>query len=226
MSGINFNANVNAYSATNYKAGISKNASKTDSATDNNTAAVAENAAKTDTFQSSAGAVDSAEKVAKGDSFEIDVNSLIEQNNKRIADFTSQIMSMVTKQGQKSNLTLNGLNLTVTAEDAAKAKAAISEGGEWSVNAVADRIMNMAYALSGGDESKLSTLKDAVMKGFEQAGFDPKNRSTMPQITGDTYDEILKRFDDWEKNGMKTYENTDLENARKAAKAKSIDVEA
>ena len=226
MSGINFNANVNAYSATNYKAGISKNASKTDSATDNNTAAVAENAAKTDTFQSSAGAVDSAEKVAKGDSFEIDVNSLIEQNNKRIADFTSQIMSMVTKQGQKSNLTLNGLNLTVTAEDAAKAKAAISEGGEWSVNAVADRIMNMAYALSGGDESKLSTLKNAVMKGFEQAGFDPKNRSTMPQITGDTYDEILKRFDDWEKNGMKTYENTDLENARKAAKAKSIDVEA
>lgn len=224
MSGINFNANVNAYSATNYKAGISKNASKTDSATDNNTAAVAENAAKTDTFQSSAGAVDSAEKVAKGDSFEIDVNSLIEQNNKRIADFTSQIMSMVTKQGQKSNLTLNGLNLTVTAEDAAKAKAAISEGGEWSVNAVADRIMNMAYALSGGDESKLSTLKDAVMKGFEQAGFDPKNRSTMPQITGQTYDEILKRFDDWEKNGMKTYENTDLENARKAAK--SIDVEA
>lgn len=226
MSGINFNANVSAYSATNYKAGISKNASKTDSATDNNTAAVAENAAKTDTFQSSAGAVNSAEKVAKGDSFEIDVNSLIEQNNKRIADFTSQIMSMVTKQGEKSNLTLNGLNLTVTAEDAAKAKAAISEGGDWSVNAVADRIMNMAYALSGGDESKLSTLKDAVMKGFEQAGFDPKNRSTMPQITGDTYDEILKRFDDWEKNGMKTYENTDLENARKAAKAKSIDVEA
>lgn len=226
MSGINFNANVSAYSATNYKAGISKNASKTDSATDNNTAAVAENAAKTDTFQSSAGAVNSAEKVAKGDSFEIDVNSLIEQNNKRIADFTSQIMSMVTKQGEKSNLTLNGLNLTVTAEDAAKAKAAISEGGEWSVNAVADRIMNMAYALSGGDESKLSTLKNAVMKGFEQAGFDPKNRSTMPEITGKTYDEILKRFDDWEKNGMKTYENTDLENAKKAAKSKSIDVEA
>ncbi len=226
MSGINFNANASAYSAANYKAGISKNASKTDSATDNNTAAVAENAAKTDTFQSSAGAVNSAEKVAKGDSFEIDVNSLIEQNNKRIADFTSQIMSMVTKQGEKSNLTLNGLNLTVTAEDAAKAKAAISEGGEWSVNAVADRIMNMAYALSGGDESKLSTLKDAVMKGFEQAGFDPKNRSTMPEITGKTYDEILKRFDDWEKNGMKTYENTDLENAKKAAKSKSIDVEA
>ncbi|MCI8284266.1 MAG: hypothetical protein HFE90_03220 [Firmicutes bacterium] len=226
MSGINFNPNASAYSAANYKAGISKNASKTDSATDNNTAAVAENAAKTDTFQSSAGAVNSAEKVAKGDSFEIDVNSLIEQNNKRIADFTSQIMSMVTKQGEKSNLTLNGLNLTVTAEDAAKAKAAISEGGEWSVNAVADRIMNMAYALSGGDESKLSTLKDAVMKGFEQAGFDPKNRSTMPEITGKTYDEILKRFDDWEKNGMKTYENTDLENAKKAAKSKSIDVEA
>ena len=172
MSGINFNANASAYSATNYKAGISKNASKTDSATDNNTAAVAENAAKTDTFQSSAGAVNSAEKVAKGDSFEIDVNSLIEQNNKRIADFTSQIMSMVTKQGEKSNLTLNGLNLTVTAEDAAKAKAAISEGGEWSVNAVADRIMNMAYALSGGDESKLSTLKDAVMKGFDKMAQD------------------------------------------------------
>jgi hypothetical protein len=142
---------------------------------------------------------------SKESDFNIDVDSLIEQNNQRMQDFTSKLMSMVTKKGETANANIFGLDLTVTQQDIDDAKAAISEGGEWSVDAVSDRIMNMAYALSGGDESKLSTLKDAVLKGFKEAGFDADNRSSMPQITGDTYDEILNRFDDWEKNGMKPY---------------------
>ncbi len=216
--------NVSTYYAAACKTEITgKITSKTEGTADKNTAATVNTAANTDTYEKSADAANSA---ADAGGYQIDVDALIEQNNKRIADFTSRIMSMVTRQGEKSNMSLFGLNLTVTDQDIEAAKESIAEGGEWSVNSVADRIMNMAYALSGGDESKLETLKNAVIRGFSQAGFDPDNRSTMPAITGDTYDEIMTRFDDWEENGMKTYSNTDLENAVKAVETRSVDVEA
>ena len=144
-------------------------------------------------------------RISAASDFKVDVDSLVEQNNQRMQDFTSKLMSMAVSKGQTANADIFGMKLEVTQQDIDDARASISEGGEWSVNAVADRIMNMAYALSGGDESKVSSLKDAVLEGFSQAGFDPDNRSSMPDITGDTYDEILSRFDDWEENGMKTY---------------------
>jgi len=172
--------------------------------------------------------VEISSKTTAGSTFSLDVDSLIEQNNQRIQNFTSKLMSMVAKKGQTANAEVFGLKLNVTQQDIDDAKAAISEGGEWSVTAVADRIMNMAYALSGGDESKLSTLKDAVLKGFSEAGFDPDNRSSMPDITGQTYDEILNRFDDWEKNGIKPYgmDTNSSKSAASSARGSVINLEA
>lgn len=78
------------------------------------------------------------------------------------------------------------------------AKAAISEGGAYSVNAVADRIMKMAQYIAGDDKDKLLEMKKAVEKGFEQAGVDFKNAtdSSLPQICLDTCDEVIRRFDE------------------------------
>lgn len=77
------------------------------------------------------------------------------------------------------------------------AQAAISEGGAYSVNAVADRIMTMATALAGDDQDKLQKMRDAVEEGFSQAGLAFKNatNSDLPQISKDTYTEIMSRFD-------------------------------
>ena len=77
------------------------------------------------------------------------------------------------------------------------AKAAISEGGPYSVNAVADSIMTMATALAGDDQDKLQQMRDAVDKGFQKAGVIFKNatKSDLPQICNDTYTEVMKRFD-------------------------------
>ncbi|MBR2216264.1 MAG: hypothetical protein IJ849_11005 [Selenomonadaceae bacterium] len=80
-----------------------------------------------------------------------------------------------------------------------EAEAALAEGGEWSVNAVADRIFGLAEALAGGDPDKLEEMRKAVQDGFDQAGVAFKgvygNNTKMPQITQDTYDEIMNRFD-------------------------------
>ncbi len=79
-----------------------------------------------------------------------------------------------------------------------EAKQAIGEGGDWSVDAVAGRIMDMATSIAGGDEAKLEQMRTAVQKGFEQAGaaFNKVyGTQDMPQITKDTQDEVMKRFD-------------------------------
>ncbi|MBQ9377837.1 MAG: hypothetical protein IJU05_08575 [Schwartzia sp.] len=80
-----------------------------------------------------------------------------------------------------------------------EAAAAIAEGGEWSVNAVADRIFGLASAIAGGDPDKLKEMQAAVAKGFQLAGIDFQQmtgKSGMPQITQDTHDEITRRFDE------------------------------
>ncbi|MGH4117495.1 hypothetical protein [Clostridium sp.] len=89
--------------------------------------------------------------------------------------------------------------LATTPEGAAKA---IEEGGAYSVNAVADRIMTMAKAIAGDDPQKLQQMRDAVEKGFSEAGleFNSATKSDLPQICKDTYTEVMKRFDELQNN--------------------------
>lgn len=117
----------------------------------------------------------------------------------RMESFQQMLKSMIVKQGEKSNLTLFGMDLNVTPADSQRAAAAIAEGGEYSVDAVATRILDMAKALSGGDMSKLSELRSAVEKGFKAAGMEMGGK--LPSICNDTYNEVMKRFDEWEKEG-------------------------
>lgn len=128
----------------------------------------------------------------------IEVNRLIADNEKRINDFKETIRKMIVKQGEKSNLTLLGRKLNVSVEDSQKAAESIADGGEYSVDAVATRIVDMAMSLSGGDKTKISLLRDAVKKGFEAAGLEFNEGKRLPDICSKTYDEIMERFDKWE----------------------------
>lgn len=124
------------------------------------------------------------------------VQQLQDAQAQRMESFQRMLQSMITKQGEMSNLTLFGLKLTVTPADSLKAASAIAEGGEYSVDAVATRILDMAKALSGGDSSKIAELRGAVQKGFAAAGVELGG--SLPGICQDTYTEVMKRFDDWE----------------------------
>ena len=72
---------------------------------------------------------------------------------------------------------------------------AIAEDGEFGVNAVSDRIVAFAIAISGGDKSKLNTLKAAIDEGF-QAVKDIMG-GALPDISSKTYDEIMRKLDEW-----------------------------
>lgn len=126
----------------------------------------------------------------------------------QMASFNNMLASMLKSQGGFQNIA-TGKNLQITKDlfsqlnitpaDSAKAAQAISEDGEWGVNAVATRIMDMAVALSGGNTEKLSVLRDAVEKGFAAA--EKQWGGKLPSITQDTHKEIDNRFDYWEKYG-------------------------
>ena len=56
--------------------------------------------------------------------------------------------------------------------------------------------MNMAKALSGGNSSNIGELKEGFLKGFKEA--EKAWGGKLPEISQKTYDEVLKRFDEWE----------------------------
>ena len=78
------------------------------------------------------------------------------------------------------------------------AKKAIGEGGQWSVDAVSTRIFDLATAIAGNDPEKLQEMRAAVEEGFKQAGQvweEHTGSSSMPDITKQTYNELMHRFD-------------------------------
>lgn len=134
----------------------------------------------------------------------------------RTEAFVKMISDMLEAQVGNCTLSLSdiydNIKKNFTEEDMEKAKESISDGGYYSVDAVATRIMDMATALAGDDPSKISVLREAVVKGFGQAAETlGLKEDDMPEITKSTYTEVMKRFDDWEKS----YE-TDTENKTEA----------
>ena len=128
-------------------------------------------------------------------SYNILIKTMTEQNAKLQA-WQKEGVGFLNFDGRKVLTAQFALpDVATTPEEAAKA---IADGGDWSVNAVADRIMSMATSIAGDDPKKLEALRSAVQEGFKQAGIDFKQmtgKKEMPEITGKTYDEIMGRFD-------------------------------
>ena len=160
---------------------------------------------------------DSAEISSEG---KVHMQESIEKiKEQQTASFNNMISSMLGKQGHSSQIMNNASALlskvgmgNLTPEQAAHN---ISEEGAYGVNAVATNIMNMAESLSGGDPEKMEMLKDSVLKGFEAAGVElglEEGLSNLPQVSQDTYTEVMKRFDHYAQNGnLDSYEYTPYE---------------
>jgi len=80
-----------------------------------------------------------------------------------------------------------------------KAKELISEDGYFGVKKTTERIMDFAKALagSGASEKTIENLRSGAQKGFDYVadlfgGFDK-----LPEVTRNTYDAVMKSFDDW-----------------------------
>lgn len=121
------------------------------------------------------------------------------------AQFRSLVEQMMTKQGSAIGNAdsmwkfLAGGNFTVTAAAKAQAEADIAEDGYWGVNKTSDRILEFAKALTGGDPAKAEEMRSAFEKGFKEATGTWGKK--LPDISSNTYDAVMKKFDDWAKEG-------------------------
>ncbi len=143
------------------------------------------------------------------------LEQLKDSEEQRVKAFQDTIRSMLAQQGETINLTFRGMDLHVTEEQRAAAAKSIEDGGEYSVDNVTDRIMSMAKALAGDDPTKIDMLKNAVIKGFEGAAglLGRKGLDDMPEITGKTYNSVMKQFDEWKASyETETEENVNVDN--------------
>ncbi len=82
----------------------------------------------------------------------------------------------------------------VDAETKAQAQADISEDGYWGVKQTSDRILDFAVALAGQDKDSLEKMRDAFKKGYAQA--EETWGGKLPDISKQTYDAVMKGFDE------------------------------
>ena len=121
---------------------------------------------------------------------------VLTDSNDKLQGWLDEGVGILNFDGVQIDAARFGLpEVATNAEDAAKA---VGEGGDWSVDAVSSRIFDLATAIAGNDPDKLATMRAAVEEGFKQAGATWTNATglqDMPEITKNTYNEIMSRFD-------------------------------
>ena len=107
------------------------------------------------------------------------------------------VQDMLKRQGKSIDL-IGGKDMIEVDETARlEAQALIGPDGELGAEAVSQRLVDFAIALSGGDKSKAATLRGAIEKGFKEA---EKILGELPGISQDTYKLTMEKFDAWAKS--------------------------
>lgn len=110
------------------------------------------------------------------------------------------LRQLVEQMLKRQGMTFQGIttDTTIEVDETARleAQALIAEGGELSAEKVSDRIVEFAKSVSGGDKSKLASLKGAITEGFEAAA--AVLGGELPEVSQRTYDLIMEKLDAWE----------------------------
>ena len=124
------------------------------------------------------------------------VNELKNQMKQSMIDLAKQMLNQQVSIANRQDFEelAKKLGIGTTPEAAAEA---ISETGQWGVDAVSTRLIDMAMLLSGGDVEKVGILREVIQKGFAEVG----GLDSLPQVCQDTYHETMKRLDYWEEHG-------------------------
>jgi hypothetical protein len=144
------------------------------------------------------------EKVTKKKLDAADIAALKEQADAATENLRKLVEELILKKNKNDKAAKDGTSedltakLGITAQDVEAAKQAVSEDGDFGVKAVSDRLVNFAIAISGGDKSKLSELTSAIDEGFAQAK--KTLGGELPDISRQTYDETMRKLNEWAKD--------------------------
>lgn len=150
-------------------------------------------------YEPSKDAKDSTPKIYKQDTATI--ATMKADAEKRTQELRNLVKKLLLEQGQKFNESedmyklLREGKLDVDPETAAQAAKDVSEDGYYGVKQTSERLFSFAYALAGGDPSKAQMLKDAFIQGYKEA--EKAWGGELPEISKQTYDATIKKFDEW-----------------------------
>lgn len=133
----------------------------------------------------------------------------IEQRTAQLQELVKNMMysqAGISENGNDIWKFLASGNYTVTAEVKQAAQDSIGKDGYWGVDQTSERILSFAKALSGNDPEKADLMLNAFKKGFEKAtGAWGKS---LPDISKQTFDAVVEKFDQWKKAGQAPVANT------------------
>ncbi|WP_312712369.1 hypothetical protein [Proteiniclasticum ruminis] len=106
------------------------------------------------------------------------------------------VRKLLESQGMSfRDLSVSGEGVKVDEATRMKAEEMLGDGGLYSPEAVSERVVSFAKAVSGGDRGKMEELITAIDKGFEEA----RNLlgGSLPEISNKTYDLIQEKLKIW-----------------------------
>ena len=101
-------------------------------------------------------------------------------------------------QGQKTE----GITVSVSAQDIDQAKIDVAEGGYWSAENTASRLVEFAKALSGNNPEQADKMISAIQNGFKQA--EELWGGKLPEISQQTLRLTMEKMENWKKEAMES----------------------
>jgi len=134
------------------------------------------------------------------------MREIMDNHQRQVDRFRELVEGLLNQQAQRATtagLQWNRLDPSamVDIDEATRtaAQEAIGEGGHFSVDAVASRLLDFAVAISGGDPARIDVLQNAMERGFAQA--ERMFGGELPEISHQTLQAVMDGFDEWAANG-------------------------
>ncbi len=125
-----------------------------------------------------------------------EIERLWAEANRATQNLRDLVEQLLKSQGKKFHDVISGKeSLEIDEETRAAAQLAISEDGECGVQAVSDRIVAFAKAISNNNPEKYEELMKAIDEGFAQA--EKALGGQLPEICRKTHEEVKRKMEEW-----------------------------
>ena len=130
------------------------------------------------------------------------MEQLWNQHHAQVESFRRMMEALFNRQAQENGIAVgswNPQNVPITDEMRAAAQEQIDDGGYFSVENTAARILDFAVAISGGDPARLDVLRGAIEQAFENA--ERIWGGELPEISQQTRAAVMEGLDQWAASG-------------------------
>ena len=131
------------------------------------------------------------------------VQQMWNSHQQQVDSFRRMIETLINQQAERQGLafgTFTPNQVEVTPEMRAEAAEMVEEGGYFSVEETAARIIGFAVALSGGDERHIAALERGMERGFAMA--ERMWGDALPEISQQTHEAVREAFEQWRTGGV------------------------